>query len=101
MDYVRRYYLPVTVFITGACVLILEVVATRMLAPYFGNTIYTVSSVLSIVLAALSTGYYLGGKLADTLPRKKIFFGIIFAAGISVLFIQTAQVVLLPTLGQH
>ncbi|HSX32151.1 MAG TPA: fused MFS/spermidine synthase [Candidatus Saccharimonadales bacterium] len=101
MQYVRRHFLPVTVFITGACVLILEVAATRMLAPYFGNTIYTVSSVLSVVLAALSGGYYLGGKLADRQPSKQLFFGIIAFAGISVCFVQTAQVTLLPTLGQY
>ena len=45
--------------------LIIEVVATRILSPFFGNTIYTVSSVISVVLAALSVGYVIGGRLAD------------------------------------
>ncbi|HSX29531.1 MAG TPA: fused MFS/spermidine synthase [Candidatus Saccharimonadales bacterium] len=101
MEYARRYYLPVTVCITGACVLVLEIVATRMLAPYFGNTIYTVSSVLSIVLAALSCGYYLGGRMADSRPDKKLFFGIILASGLAVLIMQMSHETLLSLLGRH
>ena len=42
-------FLSFVVFITGACVLIIEIVATRILSPYFGNTIYTVSSVISTI----------------------------------------------------
>ena len=53
----RRILLTV-VFITGAAVLIVEITATRILAPYFGNSIYTISSVIGVILAALSFGYY-------------------------------------------
>ena len=57
MELIRKMTLPMVVFITGACVLVIEVVATRILSPYYGNTIFTVSSVLGIVLAALRFGY--------------------------------------------
>ena len=69
--------LPSVVFLTGASVLIVEVVATRVLSPYFGNTIYTFSSVIGVILAALSLGYYFGGKLADKHPKIELFFFII------------------------
>lgn len=91
--------MPITVFLTGAGVLVIEVVATRILSPYFGNTIFTVSSVLTVVLAALSVGYYVGGKVSDIKPESKIFFGIILLGGISVLVLQWMQVLFLPTLG--
>lgn len=87
------------VFITGACVLIIEVVAMRILSPYFGNTIYTVSSVISVVLAALSAGYFFGGKLADRRPSRALFFGLIFAGGLSVSGLYLLVVLLLPVLG--
>ena len=59
----KKITIPFFVFITGACVLIIEIIAIRILSPYFGNTIFTVSSVISVVLAALSLGYYFGGKV--------------------------------------
>ncbi len=97
--FVKRYTLPVAVFITGACVLIIEIVATRILAPYFGNTIYSVSSVISVVLAALSVGYYIGGRVADKHPSQKLFFLLILFSGVLVLCIQLLQLSLLPVLG--
>lgn len=93
--------MPATVFITGACVLVIEIVATRMLAPYFGNTIFTVSSVISVVLAALSLGYYLGGKLSDRRPELRVFFGIVFAGGMSTFGLYWLYVLFLPVLGNH
>ncbi len=99
VDALRRAVLPFVVFVTGACVLVIEVVATRILAPYFGNTIYSVSSIISVVLAALSVGYYVGGRLADRHPHKKVFFGIIAASGLAVLAMQMLQQQLLSVFG--
>ena len=96
MDFLRRNILLAVVFITGACVLILEVVAVRLLSPFFGNTIFTVSSVLSVILAALSLGYYIGGRVADRHPSTRWFFGIILASGLGVLFMQLMTSSLLP-----
>jgi len=95
----KRNFLLFVVFATGAAVLVVEVVATRVLAPYFGNTIFSISSIISTILAALSFGYYFGGKLADKRPTLNLFFGIIFAAGISILLIHYLSVFLLPILG--
>ena len=81
---VERVLLLGIVTFTRACVLIVEVISTRMLAPYFGNTIYSLSSILSVTLLALSCGYYVGGKMADKHPRFDLFFGIITAGGITV-----------------
>lgn len=99
MKYFKRVILPVVVFLTGACVLIIEVVAIRILSPYYGNTIFTVSSVIGIVLAALSVGYYFGGKLADKYPTEKIFYTIILISGLSVFFLHLLTLFLLPVLG--
>lgn len=91
----QKYTLSIVVFLTGAAVLVVEVCAVRILAPYFGNTIYTMSSVLGVILAALSAGYYLGGKLADRYPSANIFFSLILAGGLTVYLLQWL-VTLLP-----
>jgi len=95
----KKAALPLVVFLTGACVLIIEIVATRILSPYFGNTIFTVSSVIGIVLAALSVGYYLGGRLADKTASERAFYTIILASGVSVVALHILSLTLLPVLG--
>jgi spermidine synthase len=99
MKNLKKIELPFVVFLTGACVLIIEVLATRILASYYGNTIFTMSSVISIVLAALSVGYYFGGKIADRYPSEKVFYSIILISGISVIFLYFSVLFLLPLIG--
>lgn len=94
-----RCLLPVVVFLTGASVLIVEVLAVRVLSPYYGNTIFTVSSVISVILLALSVGYYAGGRTADRHPSLHRFFELIVASGLLLLLLQFAGMLLLPRLG--
>lgn len=95
----RHYTLPLVVFLTGAAVLVIEVAAIRILSPYFGNTLYMTSSVLGVILAALSLGYYVGGRLADKRPSETLFYTLILMGGISTLFLQLLIMMLLPRIG--
>ncbi len=92
----HEFGLLLSVTLTGMAVLIIEIAATRILAPFFGNSIFTVSSVISIVLAALSLGYYSGGRLADRRPSAVLFFSLIVIAGFAVLLLQLLNATLLP-----
>lgn len=89
------------IFITGAAVLILEVTATRLLSPYFGNTIYTVSSVISSILLALSIGYYTGGRLADRKATSYLFYLLIALSGVSVLLIYLLNLFIIPSIAYY
>jgi spermidine synthase len=99
--FLKQNLLPAAVFITGACVLVVEVVAVRVLAPHYGNTIFTTSSVITVVLAALSIGYYAGGKLADRQPSLRWFFIIILLGGLAVIVFHLLGVVILPIFSSH
>lgn len=81
----RRALLLATVFTTGASVLIVEVAAVRLLSPYFGASLYVLSSVLTVILFALALGYYVGGKLSDHRVTYRILYGIITAGGLALL----------------
>ena len=61
--------LQLTVFICGAVLLGLEIVGSRVLAPYFGSSIFVWGSLISTFLAGLTIGYSMGGFLADRRPR--------------------------------
>jgi spermidine synthase len=52
-------------FLTSACVLVLEIVAGRLLAPYVGVTLETTSAIIGTVLAGIALGTWLGGVLSD------------------------------------
>ena len=88
--------LLLSVTLAGMAVLIVEITAIRMLAPYFGNSHFTISSVIGIILAALGVGYYLGGTLADRKPSPVWFFSLIVVAGFSVLLLQLLNALVLP-----
>jgi spermidine synthase len=94
----RNYQLGLlaTVTLTGAAVLIIEITATRILTPFFGNSIFTFSSVISTILAALALGYYAGGRIADRRPSEALFFALIALSGFAVLLLQLLNVGLLP-----
>jgi spermidine synthase len=92
----HKFGLLLSVTLAGMAVLIIEITAIRMLAPFFGNSIFTISSVIGIILAALGLGYYLGGTLADRRPSAVWFFSLIVIAGFSVLLLQFLNAVLLP-----
>lgn len=98
---ILRYVLLLTVFITGAAVLVLEIVAVRVLAPYFGNTIFSVSSVISVILASLSIGYYIGGRFSDKHPTLDWFYGIITVSGLLVFVIYLLIIFALPSFGYN
>lgn len=52
------------IFITGAATLALELLASRIMTPYFGVSLYIWTGILSITLIALALGYFLGGRLS-------------------------------------
>lgn len=74
-----------TVFVTGAAVLILEILAVRMLSPFFGTSMFVLSSVLTTILAALALGYYYGGRLADRFTSHTALYTIIATGGLGLL----------------
>lgn len=99
LKFIKYHMLPIAVFLTGACVLVVEIAATRVLSPFYGNTIFTVSSVISVILAALSVGYYIGGRLADRHASLRVFFDIILLSGLALLLFHSIGLVILPILG--
>src|SRR5689334_13274378 len=52
------------IFISGAAILALELLASRIMTPYFGVSLYIWTGILAITLIALALGYWLGGRLA-------------------------------------
>ena len=73
------------VFICGAIVMSFEILGSRVLAPNFGSSVFVWGSLISVFLAGLSAGYYLGGRLADINPSSRKLILIIIAPGLLLL----------------
>jgi predicted membrane-bound spermidine synthase len=79
--------LNVVAFVSGAVLMGLEIVGSRILAPTFGNSIFVWGGLISVFLAALSAGYYAGGCLADRRPDAFFLRPILLIAGGSILLL--------------
>ena len=75
----------VIVFTASGCTLIIEIVAGRILAPTIGVSLYTWTSIIGIVLAGISVGNYIGGRLADRYPSPSTVGLILLAGGVTSL----------------
>lgn len=64
-------YLPILVFTTGAATLGMELSASRLLEPTFGNNQIVWAALIGMILLYLALGAWLGGKLADRFPRRR------------------------------
>ena len=61
----KKYKLEIVVFLSGAIGMGLELIAARVLSPYVGSSNIVWTSIIGIILASMSLGYWLGGKQAD------------------------------------
>lgn len=75
--------LEISVFLCGAVVMVIELTGSRVLAPYLGTSLVVWTSLIGIILAALSLGYWWGGRLADRRPEARLLGRIILLAALA------------------
>ena len=77
----KKYKLEIIVFLSGAIGMGLELIAARVLSPYVGSSNVVWTSIIGIILASMSIGYWIGGKWADKkADTDKISEILLFAA---------------------
>ncbi len=69
--------LHVAVFICGAALMVIELTGSRILAPILGTSIIVWTSLIGVVLASLSLGAWMGGRIADNHPHPQVLSRII------------------------
>lgn len=69
---VRALAITIAVFLAGGVLLGVEIAASRVLAPFFGNSLFVWGALIGVVLGGLSIGYWAGGALADRRPSPDL-----------------------------
>ena len=83
------------VFVSGMTVLGSELAGSRLLAPYFGTSLFIWANVIGLILLYLTVGYWLGGRLADRYPTRESLYHV---TAIAAVFIGAIPVMAKPIL---
>ncbi|MBI3693557.1 MAG: fused MFS/spermidine synthase [Acidobacteria bacterium] len=78
-----------TAFFSSMCIMVVELVAGRLIARHVGNSLYTWTSVIGVVLAGIAVGNWTGGRLADRFAVRKAL-GVTFSLASLCCFIVPA-----------
>src|SRR4051812_46678125 len=71
-----------TVFLASGAVLMLEILAVRLLAPYVGLTMETTTSIIGAVLAGIALGAAVGGAFADRTDPRRLLVALLIGGGL-------------------
>ncbi|HYM10102.1 MAG TPA: fused MFS/spermidine synthase [Bryobacterales bacterium] len=72
-----------TAFFSSMCIMVVELVAGRMIARHVGNSLYTWTSVIGVVLAGIAVGNWVGGRLADRFHVRNALAAVFSVASIA------------------
>jgi spermidine synthase len=86
----QGWLLVILVFVAGIATLAIEMSASRLLAPYFGTSLFVWANLIGLILLYLTIGYYIGGRIADRYPSPAVLYGIVAIASLLVAAIPLA-----------
>lgn len=87
------------VLVSGAAILVVETLATRLVAPYVGLTLESTTAVIGVALAGIAVGASLGGRWSDVFPPRRVAAGALAVGGLGVLAVRPLVRLLGPVLG--
>lgn len=98
----KKYSLEITVFLSGALTMMLELIAARVLSPYVGSSNLIWTTIIGIMLTSMSIGYWFGGKMADKNKENdiRILSNYLLISAIATSIIPILEVVFIDVLSQ-
>jgi spermidine synthase len=78
-----RYAPHSIIFFSSACIMVVELVAGRLTGRHLGTSLYTWTSIIGVVLAGMSVGNWLGGRMADRFEPRRLLGWLFLASSIT------------------
>lgn len=84
---IKKLILPASAFVVGFSLMVMELTASRIMAPIVGSSLYTWTSVIGIIMLGLAMGNFVGGYYIDKHSLRKIagIFYFLSAAGVLII----------------
>jgi predicted membrane-bound spermidine synthase len=93
------YYYLVISFIEGSALMACELLGAKMIAPFYGASLYVWSSVIGVTLVGLAVGYFSGGFLVDRFPGNTLLFTVLAVGAVLIALMPTsAELVMTGTI---
>jgi spermidine synthase len=80
-------YLMLTALLCGAMVMVIEVMGSRLIGPFFGVSLYVWTSLIAVTMMALAGGYAIGGVIADRRGTADTLYLIILSTGLELFLV--------------
>ena len=87
----KAWFLYLSAFVSGAVIMVVEIVGARALAPLFGVGLFVWTAQIAVAMVALAGGYVVGGRMVDRFANPDAVFWVIAAAGLSLLAVSPVK----------
>jgi predicted membrane-bound spermidine synthase len=91
-----RNLLLLVAFIEGGAVMAIELAGAKMVAPYYGTSLYVWASVLAVTLGGLTTGYFLGGWATYRYAATRMLIGVLLAGTVLIFLMPLLALKIMP-----
>lgn len=92
-----QWVLAVICFLAGASVMVIEITAYRLLAPFYGNSVFTWTALIGVILISFSAGGYLGGYLAEKKSEFSLLGWLLGAAAVLTMLVPAIFAAMAPS----
>lgn len=96
MTSLERTVIRIAVFLSGAMLMAAEIVAFRIIGKTFGSALRETTAVIAIFLAAMSVGYWIGGRIGDRWPQPSTIIAALMGAGLTLMTVPWLDVLISP-----
>jgi spermidine synthase len=97
----KTWFFYLLSFIEGGSVMAAELIGAKMLAPFFGSSLYVWSTVMAVTLGGLAMGYFCGGILSYKRKGKEVLYYVMFIAAVLVILMPFTSKIIFAIIGDR
>ena len=84
---IKKYLILLISFLSGSAFMGYEILGSRIMAPYFGGSVYTWGGMIAVFMTGMSIGYSIGGRLSSIISCRKSLIYTFLSASILIIIV--------------